>query len=137
MIRNPWPLHWKMPTLYSETEYNNAICQYDKRHTLICTVSYHDKKTACKDCYMRQQSMTLYQMLREGAVIDRVCDRCREPIENPDTAMYLTLEGRKGELVLNVELCRECVAELSDWMSGIELPTPTDLDDEEFENFWD
>ena len=79
---------------------------------------------------MRQQSMSFYQMTREGAVIDRICDRCRASIDNPDSALYLSLEGRKGELIVNIEICRECAAELADWLGGIELPRGSDVPSE-------
>ena len=132
MIRNPWPLNWKPPSRIHNHDWSGSPCEFDKRHTLFCYKRDGSGGVNCKTCYMRQQSMSFVQMNREGHYIDRVCDRCGAEIPNPDTALYLSLEGRKGELIVNLEICRDCAAELADWLGGVEFPKEA-LD----ESIWD
>jgi ribosomal protein L40E len=78
--------------------------------------------------------MSYYQINRENVFIDRVCDRCGARIDHPDSMLYLLLENRKGEMVYNIEICRECVAEIADWLSGLELTDPLESTGEELDD---
>lgn len=77
--------------------------------------------------------MSYMTMSRLGIYIDRYCDRCGEPITNPDAPMYFELQSKTGHLVAVQELCRECAAELADWLGGLELPPASEIS----EDIWD
>ena len=131
MIKNPWPMKWVPITVKDHLELRHFICRYSGRFTLFCgqTPNGLGGKQAdiCKNCYMRQMSMTNHQVIREKAVIERVCDRCGTPIPNPDTVIYIDIMNHIGGNLLSAELCRGCSQELTDWLSGgaFVMPPPT------------
>ena len=139
MIRNPWPNKHQLPQdkdwCYIKRRGRNEIkavfCPYSIRHTLVCVAQ--NKRKECKNCYWRQQSMGYQRMSAEGIFIERYCDRCGAMIENPDTPMYLMLQDKIGRMVINLEICRDCAAEIADWVGGIELPSSSEVD----ESVWD
>ena len=136
MIRNPWPLNWKAPQRVEKKDWSGTPCPHDFRHTLFC--SRMRRGNPCHDCYMRQQSMSFLQMTRERIYIDRICDRCGGEISNPDSALYFSLEGRKGEQIVNFEICRDCAAELADWLNGMSLPRGEDISSDQMDDsMWD
>lgn len=110
-------------------DWSGRPCPYDLRHSLFCKRRYVRKGPTCHNCYMRQQAMNFNTMTREGVYVDRVCDKCGGEISNPDSALYLLLEGREGEIIANLEICRECAAELAEWIGGIELPRGEKIDE--------
>ncbi len=133
MIRNPWPLNWKPIEPGWDAKYR--LCRHGGRHTIFCMGTKPNGKNrekACEHCYIRQQSMSLFQMTQEKAEIDRVCDRCGESIDNPDTVVYVDMENNRGGLLMTMELCRNCAQEIADWLNGAEviLPPPA-IDDRE------
>ena len=135
MIKNPWPFNWRGPERIYTKDWSGTPCPYDLRHNLFCVRGRKDKQSyRCSHCYMRQQAMSYYQINRENVFIDRVCDRCGARIDNPDSMLYLLLENRKGEMVYNIEICRECVAEIADWLSGLELTDPLKSTGEELDD---
>lgn len=135
MIKNPWKLEWKPPEDASWDNVRGHFCTYS-RFNLVCNERTDRDRRKCQHCFMKQQGMSFKQMLREHVQIERVCDRCRAEIVNPDTILYLELEDRGGRTLVNMEICRECGAELADWLNGYELPAP-EVEDQLTDEIWD
>lgn len=133
MIKNPWPMHWNPIGVKWDDRYR--LCRYGGRTPLFCAESefYKDDTPACKNCFMRQQSMDSYQMKREGIRIERVCDRCGADIPDPDEVVYLDLQNHLGGYLFDKELCRDCAREVASWISNEAFTMPPPPRDEEAE----
>lgn len=144
MIRNPWPNRLLLPDdkdwcyvrKRNANEIRTVFCPYNLRRTMVCMHALNSRggnrtrrKAECEDCYWRQQAMGYIQMSREGVRIERYCDRCGARIENPDSPMYVLLEDKRGRVVINLEICRDCAAELTEWVGGAELPPASEVDE--------